>query len=564
MRIQQSSTDPCRPASRRAVVGAAGVLAVAACLAVVPAPAAGQAFGGAVLVADGRVLVGEAAHEREPGSVRVYDYDGEWSVVATLRAPEPALRDGFGSALARAGDFLFVGADGTEGGLVYVYRLGDVASGTARPVQTLADPGLSGMGGTLRASGTELMTAARSQDDERVLATFRLGEDGRWAPVGTVEVPAAAGRRGTQGFDLAAGLLVVGDPGEGVVQVFERRSGPAPWAAAGVLDLPETDGPGSTIPGGTSVALFQDEILVGQTVIVIDADSGFSLEGIVHRFARIDGAWTAVGTLQPEDEAARQGFGRSLAVDGASLLVGGLARIFVYDRGDDDAGTSAAPFELQGAVEVFDAGDDGVITVSRQALAFGGDIAAFGNPAADFGLGSVSLVTREAGEWVRSGTLMVDHEPLPAVAGGEIPCDDGTASGYDCDHVDLLSFLPREEMGAGRGARLNDVWGWTDALTGREFALVGRMDGTAFVDVSDPYNPRYLGNLSRTEEAGPAPGATSRSSRTTPSSWPTGRASTGCRCSNSRSSVTSPSRASSSRPFSTPRSRPPTTWPSTR
>ena len=504
MRIQQSSNDPCRPASWRAVVGVGGVLAVAVLFAVVPAPAAGQAFGGAVLVADGRVLVGEAAHEREPGSVRVYDYDGEWSVVATLRAPEPELRDGFGSALARAGDFLFVGADGTEGGLVYVYRLGDVPSGAARPLQTLADPGLSGMGGTLLASGTELMTAARNQDGERVLATFRHGEDGRWAPVGTVEVPAAAGRLGTQGFDLAGGLLVVGDPTEGVVQIFERRDGPGTWEATDVVDLPDTDGPDRSFPIGTSVRLFQNEILVGQTVIAIDDDSGISLEGIVHRFARVDGAWTAIGTLQPEDEAEREGFGMSLAVDGASLVVGGGPQIFVYERDDDDAGASAAPFELQGAVDVFDAGDPGAIIVSNQTLAFGGDIGAFGNPGADFGLGSVSVVSRESDEWVRSGTLMVDHAPLPAISGGEITCAEGTASGYDCDHVDLLSFLPREEMGAGRGARLNDVWGWTDPLTGREYALVGRMDGTAFVDVSDPYNPRYLGNLSRTDGSRPS------------------------------------------------------------
>ena len=179
MRIQQSSNDPCRPASWRAVVGAAGVLAVAVLFVALPAQATGQAFGGAVLVADGRVLVGEAAHEREPGSVRVYDYDGEWSVVATLRAPEPEVRDGFGSALASAGDFLFVGADGAEGGMVYVYRLGDAASGIARPVQTLREPGLSGLGTSLAASDRELISAARSRDGERVLATFELGTDGR-------------------------------------------------------------------------------------------------------------------------------------------------------------------------------------------------------------------------------------------------------------------------------------------------------------------------------------------------------------------------------------------------
>jgi hypothetical protein len=41
-------------------------------------------------------------------------------------------------------------------------------------------------------------------------------------------------------------------------------------------------------------------------------------------------------------------------------------------------------------------------------------------------------------------------------------------------------------MGADGNVRGNDIWGWTDPLDGREYALVGRNDGTAFVDVTDP------------------------------------------------------------------------------
>ncbi|GIV58752.1 MAG: hypothetical protein KatS3mg042_1665 [Rhodothermaceae bacterium] len=42
---------------------------------------------------------------------------------------------------------------------------------------------------------------------------------------------------------------------------------------------------------------------------------------------------------------------------------------------------------------------------------------------------------------------------------------------------------------------MNDIWGWTDPASGREFAIVGRTDGTAFVEVTDPVNPVYLGSL---------------------------------------------------------------------
>jgi choice-of-anchor B domain-containing protein len=78
-------------------------------------------------------------------------------------------------------------------------------------------------------------------------------------------------------------------------------------------------------------------------------------------------------------------------------------------------------------------------------------------------------------------------EPLSAV-----PCEDGFADIYPCSNVDLLSHLPLAEIGGGNG---NDIWGWTDPLDGKEYALMGRSSGTSFVDISDPLNPVYLGNL---------------------------------------------------------------------
>ncbi|MBT8255114.1 MAG: choice-of-anchor B family protein, partial [Bacteroidia bacterium] len=38
-------------------------------------------------------------------------------------------------------------------------------------------------------------------------------------------------------------------------------------------------------------------------------------------------------------------------------------------------------------------------------------------------------------------------------------------------------------------------WGWTDPQDGKEYALVGLEGATAFVDISDPVNPVYLGKL---------------------------------------------------------------------
>jgi len=81
-------------------------------------------------------------------------------------------------------------------------------------------------------------------------------------------------------------------------------------------------------------------------------------------------------------------------------------------------------------------------------------------------------------------------QQLDAKAG--VSCADGMAGGYPCRDIDLMSFLPHGDIGGGTG---NDLWGWTDPVTGREYALVGHSTGTAFVDVSDPTAPVYIGTL---------------------------------------------------------------------
>lgn len=73
------------------------------------------------------------------------------------------------------------------------------------------------------------------------------------------------------------------------------------------------------------------------------------------------------------------------------------------------------------------------------------------------------------------------------------PCEQGFAAIYPCRSVDLLAYLPLDSVGGG--ATGNDVWGWTDPVTGREFVLFGKANGTAFVEITDPARPIYLGDL---------------------------------------------------------------------
>ena len=71
-------------------------------------------------------------------------------------------------------------------------------------------------------------------------------------------------------------------------------------------------------------------------------------------------------------------------------------------------------------------------------------------------------------------------------------CIGGNAGGFECLDVDLYELVSLATMGGTSG---NDLWGWTDPMTGKEYALMGMNNGTAFVDISDPEVPIHLGNL---------------------------------------------------------------------
>lgn len=76
------------------------------------------------------------------------------------------------------------------------------------------------------------------------------------------------------------------------------------------------------------------------------------------------------------------------------------------------------------------------------------------------------------------------------------PCEDGLANDYPCDNVDLYSHLSIYDLtGDTSGVYLNDIWGWTDPSTNKEYALVGLTNGVSFVDISDPANPVVVGKL---------------------------------------------------------------------
>jgi choice-of-anchor B domain-containing protein len=86
-----------------------------------------------------------------------------------------------------------------------------------------------------------------------------------------------------------------------------------------------------------------------------------------------------------------------------------------------------------------------------------------------------------------------DSLPIPYSMAEPADCERGKADIFQCKRVDLLGHVGLPAVGAPQSA--NDVWGWFDARTGREYGLMGHSLGTTFVDVTDPRAPIVVGTL---------------------------------------------------------------------
>ena len=107
------------------------------------------------------------------------------------------------------------------------------------------------------------------------------------------------------------------------------------------------------------------------------------------------------------------------------------------------------------------------------------------------------LVTLVLGACGGSGGGITNPNPPPPPAGGNLStgpadCAGGAADDFSCSGVTLRARVPHADMGGALG---NDIWGWADPANGNEYAIVGLTNGTAFVDVTNPEAPVYLGRL---------------------------------------------------------------------
>ena len=89
------------------------------------------------------------------------------------------------------------------------------------------------------------------------------------------------------------------------------------------------------------------------------------------------------------------------------------------------------------------------------------------------------------------GVLAVADPGTEDLFGGGAPVKLAAGQIFDASGVALLSWIPVEDF-PGSNTLANDLWGYVSP-SGREYALMGLENGTAFVEVSDPEAPVVVG-----------------------------------------------------------------------
>jgi len=454
-------------------------------------------FGSDVAVAGERVCVGEAGRIMGPGAVYLYERsEGGWIETRQITALDGTVNDGFGSLVAADEGSLVVTAPnaGQGQGLVYLYDRDEETGEFVERGVFGPDVGGSGGYGSALAVSDDLVAIGWPGFGEvsgRV-DLIRRTEDG-WDLFRTLTSPDSV-RQSAFGAAVAlhGNRLVVASPLvdglRGVVHEYRVGDGEVEYREAIRPDsLPE----GAVF--GAAMALRDGRLAVG-------APNQGLADGRVHLFERdpLEGGWEHSAELSAPGEPGREGFGTTFGMGEGTLWVGApganQARGAVYLFGTSASGewTEAEVLTMDGTRS----GDAFGVALSADPENPLAAVAAIG---VDNQAGSVFLYERTDEGWQALTEIASEPERLPESYMEPGECSGGAVSGFDCSAVDMVAFLPVSEMGGGRGIQVNDMWGWTDPESGRNYAIVGRTDGTSFVDVSDPSNPVYLGNLPRTE-----------------------------------------------------------------
>ncbi len=460
---------------------------------------AGDFFGRSVAISGDTVVVGAITDKIganfDQGSAYVFTRSGgAWTQRQKLTADDGAAGDQFGLSVAISGDTVVVGApdDDIGGnfdlGSAYVF----VRSGAIWTQQQKLTAGdgavVDFFGVTVAISGDTVVVGAEDDDIDGSLdqgSVYVFSRNGatwtqRRQPIAD---DGAANDLFGSAIAISGDTVVVGAPrddigankNQGAAYVFVIRAGNLVQQQQFVANDGATDD-----EFGSSVAISGDTVLVGAPRDDIGANAD---QGSAYVFIRSGDSWTLQQKLMADDGAANDGFGRSVAVNGDTVVVGasnndgafkdqGAAYVFVRN---------GATWTRQQKLIAADAAAGDIFGVS---VAISGDTVVVGAPFdgidANRAQGSVYVFTRRGAVWMPQQKLTADDGATDDLFGASVALSGETVVvGAEGDDIganedqgsayvftrNVTAWTQQKKLTAGDGAAF-DRFGKSVALGG--------------------------------------------------------------------------------------------------
>ena len=333
--------------------------------------ASDDVFGNAIAMEGETALIGAPGHvdPQAPGtgSAFVFRFDGSsWTEVQELFASDGVWQDGFGAAVSISGDVALVGAlldddNGANSGSAYIFRYD--GSTWVEEQKLLAGDGAGGdgFGSSVSVFGDTVIVGSGGDDNKKGVNAgsayvFRFDPDGpggwtqqqKLLAFDTAVVGSFGFSVSISGDAAVIGSLLSDDRSAAYVFRFDGES--SQW-------LPEhklvpSDGAGAD-QFGRSVAIDGDTAVIGAWSS--DAGGPSSGAAFIFRFDPKSSQWVQQHQLLPEPNPWTNFFGWSVALDGDTAVIGA--------HGEDHQAGAAYVFDLAACLCPADLDGDGTVGI---------------------------------------------------------------------------------------------------------------------------------------------------------------------------------------------------------
>ncbi len=440
----------------------------------------GFGVAGEVAISEGIYYVGQTGSSLNNGSVYIYSPNGIGGMdQEEILAPiHNGLGFQFGHSVAVYNDLMIIGSPHLvdEVGRAYLYRKD--RDGHWKLIKTIIPDGGSwteDFGAEVSINENIILIADRNASHEqgKVFTLYRNANTGEWAE-GNVIYFDAINEDGFFGHSIAldGNRAIIGSRDGNVAVAYTIDAENKSWTQEYVFSPYRYQSKGRH---GFAVDLVGNYAVIGSP--------GFDQTGHVEVHQLKDGNWEKIQTISNPESVVESYFGASVSLNNNKLLIGNYngEKAYVYSAADK-------VFTIDQTIVSPDQSREGKF---GRSVALSDDRIMIG---ATYGEKAYIYNKSSDGEWTGSNTVSSDNRTF-SITGEKVSCSGGKAGDYDCSSLDLYAFLTPNDLSGTTKTELNDIWGWTDSTTGKEYALVGLRNGTSFVDVSDPLNPFVVGFL---------------------------------------------------------------------